>query len=102
LVAGFFAARANLLVAFLAGAFLAAAFAGVFRAVAFALDLTAFLAAGFALFGAVAFLAAVLRAAGFATDLALARAGRFAVGFTFLAFFSTRALACLSLANSLS
>jgi hypothetical protein len=64
-----------------------------------------FLAAGLVLFGAVAFLAVDLRAAGFAAGFTLARAGRFDAGFAvidFEAFFATRSLVFLSLANSLS
>ena len=58
---------------------MAADFAGAFRAAVFALDLAVFLAAGFALFGAAAFLAAVFRAAGFAVALAACLAAGFAL-----------------------
>jgi hypothetical protein len=67
--------------------------------------LTGFLAASFALFGAVAFLVVVLRVDGFTTDFALARAGFLDADFAFVvleAFFATRSLAFLSLVNSLS
>ena len=117
-VEDFVAGRAVLLTVFLAVAFLivvldsgiAVRFAGAFRAVVFfaavlAFALTGFLAAGFALFGAVGFLAVVLRADGFAAAFALARAGLLDAGFAFVdfeVFFAARSLAFLSLANSLS
>ncbi len=115
-VEDFAAGRAFLLVVFLAVAFLvvvldaalAVRFAGAFRAAVFfavVLAFADFLAAGFALFGAVAFLAVVLRADGLAAGFALPRAGLLDAGFAFVdfeAFFATRSLAFLSLANSLS
>ena len=112
------AGRAFLLVIFLAVAFwvvvlepgLAVRCAGAFRAVVLfaavlAFALTVFLAAGFAFFGAVIFLAVDLRADGFAAVFALARAGSLDAGLAFVlleTFFATRSLAFLSLANSLS
>ncbi len=89
------AALAVLPATFRAGVFLAADFAGAFRAAVFALDFAVFLAAVFAPFGADAFLAA-----GEAGTLGLAGAD-FAL-FVALTFFSTRAFALRSLASSRS
>jgi hypothetical protein len=103
--------RVVLLAVFLAGAFLAVVFAPAFT-VGFAdpfpaviffaavLALAGFLAAAIAFLVEVGFFEVVLRAEGLASAFALARVG-FLVA-VFAAFFTTRSLAVLSLANSLS
>ena len=108
--------RVVLLAVFLAGAFLAVVFAPAFT-VGFAdpfpavifftavLALAGFLAATVAFLVEVGFFEAVLRAEGLASAFALARVGFLVAGFAvavFAAFFATRFLAVLSLANSLS